>query len=174
MWQGGNLFEAVCHGCEITCDGCVFVDGILTPTCKEALKHSTSAGGNVTLQNILIERGHWRATASSTEILACYHADACLGGVTGTSGYCFEGYEGPCALWHFNVGALRSNAGRLWDVEIRRVGALCAMYIVMSSMCSHWCTPMKMQTYDMFCPTAAVDTTTFRYLDKLEHYCYVP
>ena len=61
------------------------------------MDHATSSGGNVTLQTLSIERGYWRATASSTEVLACYNADACLGGVTGTPGYCLDGYEGPCA-----------------------------------------------------------------------------
>ncbi|CAN0574824.1 unnamed protein product, partial [Laminaria digitata] len=61
------------------------------------MDHSTSDGGNITLQALSIDRGFWRATASSTEVLACYHIDACVGGVTGTSDYCLDGYEGPCA-----------------------------------------------------------------------------
>ncbi|CAM9133326.1 unnamed protein product [Ectocarpus sp. 8 AP-2014] len=93
----GDHFEAICNGCDTTCDGCVFAEGSLAPICTEVMDHSTSDGGNVTLQTLSIDRGFWRASASSTEVLACYHADACLGGVTGASGYCEEGYEGPCA-----------------------------------------------------------------------------
>ena len=60
------------------------------------MDHSSSPGGTVTLNEISIEPGYWRATASSTDIVACYHAEACLGGVSGTDDYCLEGYEGPC------------------------------------------------------------------------------
>ncbi|CAM9152222.1 unnamed protein product [Ectocarpus fasciculatus] len=91
----GDHFEVICNGCETTCDGCVFAEGPLAPICTEVMDHSTSDGGNVTLQTLSIDRGFWRANTSSTEVLACYHADACLGGVTGASGYCEEGYEGP-------------------------------------------------------------------------------
>ncbi|CAN0288143.1 unnamed protein product, partial [Scytosiphon promiscuus] len=53
----------------------------------------------VTLERLFVERGYWRATPTSTNVLACYHPDACLGGVTGATGYCHEGYEGPyCAI----------------------------------------------------------------------------
>lgn len=95
--QTGDPFEAVCDGCEITCDGCVFKEELLAPACADIMDHAASEGGNVTLDAISIDRGFWRATESSTEILTCYHADACLGGVTAASDYCLKGYEGPCA-----------------------------------------------------------------------------
>lgn len=60
------------------------------------MPNTGSDGGAVTLDMITIDKGYWRATNSSKNILACYHADACLGGLTGTPGYCLEGYEGPC------------------------------------------------------------------------------
>ncbi|CAB1118550.1 unnamed protein product [Ectocarpus sp. CCAP 1310/34] len=95
----GDPFEAVCAGCDIVCDGCVFEQGLVGPSCSEAMAHSTSAGGNTTLQEVSIDRGYWRATSVSEEVLECFQADACLGGVTGTSGYCLEGYEGPyCSI----------------------------------------------------------------------------
>lgn len=66
------------------------------PTCVGVLDHSNSSGGTVTLATLSIERGYWRATASSPNVLPCYNSDACLGGVTGEPGYCQMGYEGPC------------------------------------------------------------------------------
>ncbi|CAN0498209.1 unnamed protein product, partial [Laminaria digitata] len=48
-----------------------------------------------TLETVSIKRGFWRATSTSKEVLACYRDDVCLGGVTGTPGYCRNGYEGP-------------------------------------------------------------------------------
>ena len=48
------------------------------------------------METLLIERGYWRATDSSETVLACYNGDACLGGETGTSDFCSQGYEGPC------------------------------------------------------------------------------
>lgn len=62
------------------------------PICAGAMAHSNSSGGTVTLEALLIQAGHWRATPSSTDIVACYHADACLGGVSGTADFCLEGY----------------------------------------------------------------------------------
>lgn len=100
--QSDNPFEVLCHGCETTCNRCVFVEGDLAPTCREVMDHTTSDGGNVTLRELSVNKGYWRATPTSPEVLACYNADACLGGVTGTSSYCLDGYEGPCAcilLW---------------------------------------------------------------------------
>ncbi|CAM9682647.1 unnamed protein product, partial [Laminaria digitata] len=58
-----------------------------------------SRGGNVTLENISVNQGFWRATSSSREVLQCYNENACIGGVTGSPGYCEEGYEGPyCSI----------------------------------------------------------------------------
>lgn len=94
--QTGDPYEAVCDGCKIACDGCVFTKPLLAPICTEVMTHSTSSGGRTTLETLSIERGYWRASNSSETILACYHADACLGGVTGASDYCRQGYEGPC------------------------------------------------------------------------------
>jgi len=70
----------------------------VVPTCKEQLDHTSSAGGTVTLETVSINPGYWRATKTSEDVIACFHADACLGGVTGAAGYCLEGYEGPCEL----------------------------------------------------------------------------
>ena len=108
MCKLGNPFEAACHGCKIACERCDFVEGLQAPICTDVMDHSTSNGGNVTLRTLSIQRGFWRATASSTAVLACYNADACLGGITGASGYCLDGYEGPCACLVFDVGLVRA------------------------------------------------------------------
>lgn len=96
MWQSGSPYEVVCDGCQTTCDGCSFEEPPSVPMCTAAMEHAFSAGGTDTLEVLSIERGYWRATPSSDDVLACYNVDACLGGVTGTSGYCLVGYEGPC------------------------------------------------------------------------------
>lgn len=95
-WQSGDPFEAICDGCLTACEGCVFAEPLLAPIFTEVVAHSASSGGKTILGALSIERGYWPATNSSEMVLACYHADACLGGVTGTSDYCLEGYEGPC------------------------------------------------------------------------------
>lgn len=66
------------------------------PVCSTELDHSTSRGGNVTLEQLQFDPGYWRATSVSEVVLACYNEDACLGGITGADGYCRGGYEGPC------------------------------------------------------------------------------
>lgn len=80
----------------MTCDGCSFEEPPLVPMCAAVMEHAFSNGGTDTLEALSIERGYWRATPSSEDVLECYNTDACLGGATGTSGYCLEGYEGPC------------------------------------------------------------------------------
>ncbi|CAN0034835.1 unnamed protein product, partial [Scytosiphon promiscuus] len=91
----GDPYESVCSGCETDCAECFFDEPSLVPSCTPVLDHSSSGGGSTTIATLSIDPGHWRATASSNDILACYHADACLGGVTGRAGYCSEGYKGP-------------------------------------------------------------------------------
>lgn len=94
--QSGNPYEAVCDGCPTPCVGCHFEDPTLEPMCLEVMPHATSTGGPTTVETVSIDPGFWRATDSSTEVLACYNPDACLGGMTGTSGFCLESYSGPC------------------------------------------------------------------------------
>eukprot|EP00752_Nemacystus_decipiens_P009937 g8861.t1 len=94
-FTSGDPYETVCDGCQTTCNGCSFDEPPLVPACSEVLENAISPGGVVTLEMLEIEPGYWRATESSEDILACYNKDACLGGVTGATGYCLEGYEGP-------------------------------------------------------------------------------
>lgn len=92
--KSGDPYDAACHGCGQVCDECV--EPPLFPTCTDVIPHTASDGGPVTLEMLSIDKGYWRATSSSRQVLACYNADACVGGLTGTADYCLEGYEGPC------------------------------------------------------------------------------
>lgn len=95
MLQFDGCFETACDGCQISsCAGCSFDDPFLVPLCTDVMEYSNSSGGMVTPEKLWIEPGYWRATETSTDILACYNGDACLGGVT--PGYCLNGYGGPC------------------------------------------------------------------------------
>jgi len=99
VWQTEDnyaAFRVVCSGCRSLCTSCSFEEPQVEPTCTRVLDHTSSPGGTVTLAQIRIDPGYWRATESTTNVLACYNADACLGGVTGTAGYCREGSDGPC------------------------------------------------------------------------------
>ena len=58
------------------------------------MENAHSSGGVVTVEDLVIKKGYWRATATSTSVLECYNGNACLGGFT--TGSCAEGYEGPC------------------------------------------------------------------------------
>lgn len=95
--QSDVRFETVCQDCDALCKNCD-LEG-KKPMCVEELDHSSSQGGNTTVEMLLIEPGYWRSSSTSTNILACYNADACRGGVTGADDYCREGYEGPCKLY---------------------------------------------------------------------------
>eukprot|EP00752_Nemacystus_decipiens_P008185 g7321.t1 len=101
--EGGpnQRFEAVCFDCPdwIECSGCTMTSGDVKPVCEVPLEHTTAEGSGVTLETLSIARGYWRATGKSETILACYNADACIGGRTGEEGYCSPGYTGPyCAV----------------------------------------------------------------------------
>ena len=68
--------------------------------CRDQYEHSKSEGPGVTLETLEIEQGYWRAinTSRGNGILPCYNEEACEGGVTGSAGYCAQGYTGPCEL----------------------------------------------------------------------------
>ncbi|CAM9881399.1 unnamed protein product [Choristocarpus tenellus] len=96
--EGNNTarYNTVCDGCiewEM-CENCSIQEGTLNPVCSSTLKHTT-AGDNVTLETLTIDKGYWRIATNSEEILPCYNADACVGGQTGSSNFCEVGYLGP-------------------------------------------------------------------------------
>ncbi|CBJ48858.1 polymorphic Outer membrane protein G/I family [Ectocarpus siliculosus] len=136
----GNPYEAACGGCETACDGCFFEPPV-PPTCTDVMEHITSAGGTVTLEDLPVERGYWRASPSSEEVFACYNSDACLGGVTGRAGYCLKGYEGPyCAVCSdgyttelaFACTRCSGGAGRIALAAVLAVVVLCVAFAVAS------------------------------------------
>ena len=91
-----DLFEVVCVGCPDECDECHFDERV--PICiglsEAGVEHADSPGGVITVEELVIHEGYWRATETSTNVLECYNKDACLGGVK--IGSCSQGYEGPC------------------------------------------------------------------------------
>lgn len=58
----------------------------------------TSGDGGVTLAELKLERGFYRTSAESQNVLECYQENACIGGAD-PSRYCEEGYKGACK-WH--------------------------------------------------------------------------
>ena len=98
--NGTARFTVVCHGCDglESCDNCEIADDALVPTCSAALDHTSADQDGMSLEELDIDKGYWRATNRSKIILGCYNTDACKGGKTGTLGYCETGYAGmgPC------------------------------------------------------------------------------
>lgn len=94
--QSEDVFGTVCTGCPEPCDDCIF--DTLAPKCvtlsAAGIAHASSPGSETTIEDIVIDKGYWRATNTSTSILECYNEDACPGGIT--TGKCNTGYEGPC------------------------------------------------------------------------------
>ena len=82
VWQTDEPYETACSGCDTVCDGCSFEGPPLVPICTEELDHTVSEGATVTLEELRIDPVYWRGTNSSKDILACFFADACLGGLT--------------------------------------------------------------------------------------------
>lgn len=89
----------VCSECSI-CSGCSFGDEKGIPTCisltQAGVEHASSIGGTTTVEQLTIDKGYWRATNTSTNVKECFNTEACTGGLTGSSDFCLEGYEGPC------------------------------------------------------------------------------
>ncbi|CAN0158408.1 unnamed protein product, partial [Ascophyllum nodosum] len=97
--SSNNVFDVLCNGCEEPCQGCHFERQSLSPFCSQAIKNTNSPGGLTTVELVMIDPGYWRATLSDQEVLPCYNTDACLGGLTGATDFCLEGYQGPyCAI----------------------------------------------------------------------------
>lgn len=87
------MFSVLCEGCD-ECRACDVPEEL--PECITPLENTEITGDNTTLETLRVRPGYWRSTNRSVAILACYNAEACLGGTTGTPGYCEEGYNGPC------------------------------------------------------------------------------
>ena len=94
--QSDELFETVCAGCPGPCNACDFDEWV--PSCstlsEAGVAHASSPGGDTRIEDLVIEKGYWRATKTSSTVLACYNEDACPGGIT--NGSCSPGYNGPC------------------------------------------------------------------------------
>ncbi|CAM9858216.1 unnamed protein product, partial [Hapterophycus canaliculatus] len=66
--------------------------GDVTPSCVPPLEHTSAEESGVVLETLELAEGYWRATNESYGILACFNADACVGGQTGAESYCASGY----------------------------------------------------------------------------------
>ena len=67
-------------------------------TCYECPSGAECAAGSSTLSALDLNRGYWRLSDASTEVLSCDSARMCEGGTIfsdGGDGYCAEGYAGP-------------------------------------------------------------------------------
>ena len=98
-WQDGpdtERYNRVCGGCQPECRNCILGDSNLDATCSNELEHTTATGPVNTLETLSIDKGYWRATNASSDILACFNKAACLGGQTGSATFCDDGYMGPC------------------------------------------------------------------------------
>lgn len=91
-------FETICVDCcgWDECVGCTITRSSITPSCESPLDHTSAEVPGVTLETLTIDTGYWRATNKSKTILACYNADACVGGQTDSDDFCATGYKGPC------------------------------------------------------------------------------
>ena len=94
--MNSSLYEILCNGCDEECQECNIERSRFIPVCTELLDHADSQGGTATLETLHADKGFWRATNKSRNVLECLNTKACRGGVTGDLDYCMAGYEGPC------------------------------------------------------------------------------
>lgn len=91
----GDGYAKACDGCDEFSTCGVQNEGKV-PICFEQVEHTRSEGGNTTLETLEVNAGYWRAVNTSPHTLPCYNEGACRGGLTSSSEFCKEGYEGPC------------------------------------------------------------------------------
>lgn len=82
-----------CDGCPADCSLCEVAHPDRVQTCEPLLEHTSSDDPSGDLQSLKVDEGYWRESVTSREILECYEATACSGGI---GHYCAGGYEGPC------------------------------------------------------------------------------
>jgi len=115
----GDPFGEVCDGCSTECKGCDFSKQQV-PACislsEAGVENAESVGGVVTVKDLVINEGYWRATSESTNILKCYNPEACPGGVT--SGRCSTGYQGPCETKRASRGVDYSHLSPIYIVWV--------------------------------------------------------
>lgn len=98
--QMSSVLDTVCKCCGIKCSICTFEGKELISF--GGVRQSTSTGSNTRLESLLIERGDWRATNTSMDILACYNTEACFGRLTGgkaTAAKATRGYASSGELY---------------------------------------------------------------------------
>lgn len=95
-------YEMACDSCPELCDDC-WVHYNHVQTCEPVPAHTNSPAAGGTLYTLHLDHGYWRYSVTSKEILQCYEASACVGGIVAIGGtladvdeYCGEGYTGPC------------------------------------------------------------------------------
>lgn len=93
----------ICQGCYRPCDECFIEANTSVPACTTLFANAQSDNGTATIEGVMVDPGYWRVNNQSENVLSCYNADACLGGLTGEPGFCHDGYEGPCELSTMNA-----------------------------------------------------------------------
>lgn len=95
-------YEVECDSCPDLCSDCWVHDNHVH-TCEPVPAHTNSPAAGGTLYSLQLDRGYWRYSVTSKEILRCYEAGACIGGIAAIGdtradedAYCGEGYTGPC------------------------------------------------------------------------------
>ncbi|CAN0527792.1 unnamed protein product, partial [Laminaria digitata] len=66
--------------------------------CEDPPAGAIANSSGTTVATLSLEKGYFRTSNQSHEILKCFHQNACVGG-TDTAKYCAPGYTGPyCAV----------------------------------------------------------------------------
>lgn len=65
------------------------------PECEPVPRGVMSLSSGTTVEMITLERGFFRTSETSRDILECHRQSSCIGGNDATN-YCAPGYEGPC------------------------------------------------------------------------------
>ncbi|CAN0044546.1 unnamed protein product, partial [Laminaria digitata] len=63
--------------------------------CEDPPAGAIANSSGTTVATLILDKGYFRTSYQSHEILKCFHQNACVGGANITK-YCAPGYTGPC------------------------------------------------------------------------------
>lgn len=103
--DNASSLAAICQDCDTLCNGCNIENNTPVLRCTTMIDHAKSGTVTTTIEGVIVEPGYWRASSQSRNVLACFNANACLGGLTGDPDFCLIGYKGPCESTIMNMFA---------------------------------------------------------------------
>lgn len=96
---GPPVFQRVCNRCSSVpnsvADGVLGHSTWLLPFCENQPTGTVPMSNGTTTDTLVLDKGYYRDSQLSEDVLKCYRPESCKGGDDATD-YCAMGYEGAC------------------------------------------------------------------------------